>query len=259
MRKRPAIEPERPPIMARFWGLPLLVVAPAVAEGVDALSCVFDAAASEVMMGGLVLLVTSVGSGPAAMPLLESDVVEDDDDDVDNELVQELVVFLVEGASAVEPEACVGEISVVNCTVTKVVWKLVSSTVTVDIGVPSLVIVITPVGNTVVACVDVAPEDTSGRLVEAAPSEVKRCPSSWVTASQISLKGTSRRCQPISSPSLASLPLMIAPRKDRSQSSRVASSQNTLTHRAPKHERSPVRYRLSRLKRRLKSERLEGK
>lgn len=120
MRKRPAMEPERPPMMACFWGLPLLMVAAAVVEGDDALSCVFDAAVS-VVVGGLVLLVTSVGNGPAAMPLLESDVVEDDDDDVDDELVQELVVSVIEGASAVETGAYVGEMSVVNSTVTKVV------------------------------------------------------------------------------------------------------------------------------------------
>ena len=116
MRKRPAMEPERPPMMACFWVLPLLLtVAPAVADGVDALSCVFDAGASEVAVLGVVLLVTRVGKGPAETKLLESGDREDGGI-VGEELVQDVVASFVE-----ETGAYVGEMSVVNCTVTNVV------------------------------------------------------------------------------------------------------------------------------------------
>lgn len=213
MRTRPAMDPERPPMIACFWE-PLLVVWSAVAEGAEAPSCVFVGLTVEEVPDGCTL-VAKVGKGTGSVPVLDPDICNGGGV-ADEGLVQEvdsLRVVLVDAIGAYD-----GVKSVVSCTVTNVVRKLVSATVTVEIGIATLVVIICPVGGAAVVGVDGAAVDTSSKLVDAAVSGGRKMsPNSEVTWSQIEDRGISRRSISLPNTSSFCLPFVIVANSDRSR------------------------------------------
>lgn len=176
-----AMEPDSPPIMACFCELWLLS-RPSVAVEADALLCVFSEGGPERVSDGA-LLVTSVGIGTASVR--EGGFKGRD---VDTDVVLDFV-----SSPADEAGAYVGVRSVVKRTVTKVVERLVFSTVTVEMGITSLSVVISPFDDIVLVGVDCADVDTSSNLAAVVVSGVKIAPKSEVTCAQMEDRGIARR------------------------------------------------------------------